>query len=442
MSHLIKIYISLSLCLIIGCSSSSSDEIVPEKEVEPEAKLTDAELIDIVQEKTFAYFWDFGHPVSGLARERSNEKPDTVTTGGSGFGIMAIVAGVERNYITRQQAVDRLIKMTDFLENKTTRYHGAWSHWLSGTTGKTIPFSPRDNGADIVETAFLVQGMLTAREYFDAETEKEQKLRATITRLWEGVEWDWFAQSGEYLLWHWSPNYHFEMNLPLRSFNETHIAYILALASPTHPIDKSVYEKGWIGNNYVRELDPTKRNDYGGPLFFTHYSYLGLTPHITDQHMSLAGYSSYFDRNKKQTLLNRQWCISNHSTYSYYGESCWGLTASDTPGGYMAHAPNNDNGTITPTAAISSIVYTPEYTLDAMRFFYEKMDEYNLFGQYGFKDAFNISKGWVAKSYLAIDQGPIVVMIENYRSGIIWDTFMKTPEIGIALDKAGLSLTK
>ena len=443
MLRLIKFYILPLFSLFIGCSNSSEEIIVPDKEEKPEVKLTNEQLMDKVEETTFSYFWDFAHPVSGLARERSNEKLDTVTTGGSGFGLMALIAGVERNYITRSQAVERLIKITDFLENKTTRYHGAWAHWINGTTGATIAFSQKDNGGDLVETSFLVQGLLSVREYFDANNPSENKLRATITRLWESVEWDWYAQSGEYLLWHWSPNYHFEMNMPLRAFNETHIAYILALASPTHPINKTVYEKGWIGNSYVRELNPTTRGDYGGPLFFTHYSYLGLSPHITDQYMTQAGYSSYFDRNKKQTLLNLQWCKSQSSKYPYYGDNCWGLTASDDPQyGYMAHAPNNDNGTITPTAALSSIVYTPEQSINAMRYFYDDLEEYNLFGKYGFKDAFNINRGWVAKSYLAIDQGPIVVMIENYRSGAIWNSFMKNPEINSALDKAGLTRTK
>lgn len=438
-----KYYLLSIIPLLFGCSSASPDDFTPEEEKTPEVKLTDEQLMDKVQEANFAYFWDFAHPVSGLSRERSNEKLDTVTTGGTGFGIMSIVVGVERNFITRQQAAKRLVKMTDFLENKTTRYHGVWSHWLSGSTGQTFAFSQKDNGGDLVETAFLIQGLLTAREYFNADNAEENKLRATITRLWEEVEWDWYAQSGEYLLWHWSPNYKFEMNMPLRAFNETQICYILALASPTHPIDKTVYEKGWVGNNYVKLLNPTSRGDYGGPLFFTHYSYLGFTPHVTDKHMALAGYASYFERHKKQTDLNREWCKSNQSKYAYYGDNCWGLTASDDPQhGYMAHAPNNDNGTITPTAALSSIVYSPEFSLKAMRFFYEDLDEINLFGKYGFKDAFNISRNWVAKSYLAIDQGPIVVMIENYRSGIIWDTFMKNPEIQTALDKAGMTKTK
>lgn len=443
MLQLFKYSFVFILPFLLSCTESSVDDYTPEGNGNTtEKKLSDEELMDKVQKETFKYFWDFAHPTSGLTRERSNEKPDTVTTGGTGFGVMAIIVGVERNYITRTEAVQRLNKMTHFLEDKAERYHGVWPHWLRGSTGKTVAFSHKDNGADLVETAFLIQGLLTVREYFDQENESEKELRETITRLWHDVEWDWFAQSGEYLLWHWSPNFHFEMNMPLRAFNETHIAYILALASPTHAINKEVYEKGWMGDNYVKELNPLNRGDFGGPLFFTHYSYLGLSPHITDKYMQTAGYASYFDRNKKQTNLNREWCKSNQSKYSYYGDKCWGLTASDNPKGYKAHAPQNDDGTITPTAALSSIVYTPEYSLKAMRFFYEEMDEYNLFGKYGFKDAFNISENWVANSYLAIDQGPIVVMIENYRTGIIWDTFMKNPEINIALEKAGLTRTK
>ncbi|PXY01259.1 beta-glucosidase [Marinifilum breve] len=442
MLYRLKIYLPLILSLLIGCSSSSSNEYLPEPEDDKNTQLSDQELLDLVSEKSFDYFWGFAHPESGMIRERSNGSIDTVTTGGTGFGVMAIIVGIERNYITREEGLNRIMKITDFLENKATRYHGAWAHWLNGSTGKTIPFSQKDNGGDLVETSFLIQGLLTAREYFNSESENEKSLRNTITRLWEEVEWDWYAPTDDHLLWHWSPNYEFEMNLPIRSFNETMITYILALASPTHGIDPIVYKNGWIGSEYIKQLDPKKRNDRGGPLFFTHYSYLGLTPHIRDEHISLAGYQSYFDRNKQHTLLNREWCINQKSKYSYYGENCWGLTASDDPFGYMAHAPGNDNGTISPTAALSSIVYTPELSIKAIRHMYYDLSNYNLFGKYGFKDAFNFHEGWIAKSYLAIDQGPIVVMIENYRSGLIWKNFMKNNEISTALEKAGLELTQ
>lgn len=404
-------------------------------------EMTDEQLLDMVQAYTFRYFWDFGHPVSGLARERNSTS--TVTSGGSGFGVMAIIVGAERGFITYDEALTRTKKIVDFLAT-VPRFKGAFSHWMNGATGAVIPFSPLDNGGDLVETSFLIQGLLTARQYYAGNSDEEVELRTKITQLWEEVNWNWYRrQVGNVLYWHWSPNNEFAINLPIRGFDETHITYLLAIASPVdaHNIPPSLYHTGWAGSGYQNNLQfygyplEVGRNK-GGPLFFSHYSYLGFDPRgIADQ------YTNYFVRNTYQTLINYAHCVDNPYNRVGYSENAWGLTASDNPDGYLAHAPDNanvDNGTITPTAALSSMPYTPTESLRALKYFYRELGE-NLWGQYGFYDAYNLGRNWFANSYLAIDQGPIICMIENYRTGLLWDLFMANPEIAPALAAVGFS---
>jgi len=403
-----------------------------------ELQLTDEKLLDLVQHQTFKYFYDFGDPVSGMARER-NSSLDTVTTGGTGFGLMTMLVGMERGFITRQEGIDRIEQIVDFLEN-ADRFHGAWPHWLSGSTGKVIPFSEKDNGADLVETAYLVQGMLSVREYLRDSNPKEVELKARIDTLWQEVEWNWFTRGGEKVLyWHWSPEYEWEMNHEIRGYNETLITYVLAASSPTFPIDSMVYHEGYARNGDIangKEYYGIKLplgEEMGGPLFFVQYSFLGLDPRNLEDR-----YANYWEQNVNQTLINRQYCIDNPKNYEGYSADCWGLTASDNQDFYSAHSPSNDLGVITPTAAISSMPYTPEYSQQAMRYFFYELGD-KLWGVYGFHDAFNMTKKWWADSYLAIDQGPIVIMIENYRSGLLWRLFMSAPEVAQGLHKLGFS---
>ena len=403
-----------------------------------ELPLTDEKLLDLVQHQTFEYFYDFAHPASGMALER-NSSGDIVTSGGSGFGLMALVLGMDRGFITRQEGTDHIEKILDFLET-CDRYHGVWPHWLNGSTGRVVPFSPKDNGADLVETSFLVQGLITVRQYLYDNIAGEKELKERIDTLWQEVEWDWFTQGGkDVLYWHWSPEFNWEMNHEIRGHNETLITYVLAASSPTYAIDSMVYHRG-----YARNGDIVNGSEYygirlplgeelGGPLFFCHYSFLGLDPrNLSDR------YANYWEQNVNHSLINRQYCIENPNNFKGYGADCWGLTASDNHLGYSAHSPTNDLGVITPSAAISSIPYTPEGSKQAIRHFYEVLGD-SLWGDYGFQDAFNQSENWWADSYLAIDQGPIVVMIENYRSGLLWDLFMSAPEVGVGLQKLGFS---
>jgi hypothetical protein len=401
-------------------------------------EITDEELLTLVQQQTFKYFWDFAHPASGMARER-NASGDLVTSGGSGFGIMAIIVGIERGFISRNEGVLHLEKIIGFLEN-ADRFHGAWSHWINGNTGKVIPFSQRDNGGDIVETSFLIQGLIAFRQYLDVDVPVEKELIDRINLLWRSVEWNWYTKSGEKVLyWHWSPNFGWEMNHPIRGYNESLITYVLAAASPTHPIDADVYHEGWARNGNIRngrefyDIRLPLGYDFGGPLFFAHYSFLGLDPrNLKDQ------YANYWEQNVNHSLINWSHSVVNPNNYVGYSEKIWGLTASDNQTGYSAHSPTNDLGVITPTAAISSIPYTPEQSMDAIRSFYYFLGD-RLWGPYGFYDAFNPTAGWYANSYLAIDQGPIVVMIENHRTGLLWSLFMTAPEVQAGLAKLGFN---
>lgn len=401
--------------------------------------LTDNQLLDTVQRRTFRYFWEFGHPVSGMARER-NSSGDLVTTGGTGFGIMAIVASVNRNFITRTEGRDRILKITNFLLNNCTRYHGAFAHWVNGATGATIPFSSNDNGADLVETAYLVNGLLTARQYFNTADAVETDLRTKINSLWNGVEWNWFRQNNQNVLyWHWSPTLNWVINNQIRGWNEALIVYVLASSSLTDSIPKVVYDNGWAGNGSIRNnntyygyslpLGPSN----GGPLFFAHYSFLGINPNGL-----MDAYGNYQTQTINHTKINYEYCKANPRGYYGYSNLCWGLTASDIPTGYGANEPNNDRGVITPTAALSSIPYTPTESMNALKFFYYKLGD-KLWGPYGFYDAFSLKDLWFANSTLAIDQGPIIVMIENYRSGLLWNLFSGVPEIKNGLRRLGFT---
>ena len=399
--------------------------------------MTDDELLDMVQEYTFRYFWDFAHPTSGLAYEYNTDSITSgqpTTSGGTGFGIMAILVGIERGFITRQQGVERIEKIVNFLEAKAEKFYGAFSHWMDGETGKVIPFSEKDDGADLVETSLLLEGLLTAKEYFDKNNAIETRVRTQIQTLWEGIQWNKFREkNASALFWHWSPNHGFGYRLKIQGWSETLITYLLAISSPTHKIPPSMYKTGWTRNGDFKNGKeyyniPLLIGDKAEPLFFTHYSFLGLDPSkIGDQYTD-----SYYEQGRNQTLINRQYCIENPNKYPNYSYQCWGLTASQTPppDNYKVHKPNSadDNGTISPTAAISSMPYTPEESLEALKYFYRSKGNL-LWGPMGFYDAFNESKKWTSDNYLAIDQGPILLMIENYRSKLLWKNFMKNSDL-------------
>ncbi|WP_406823709.1 glucoamylase family protein [Pedobacter sp. KACC 23697] len=402
------------------------------------ARISDEELLTLVQKQTFKYFWDFAHPTSGLARER-NTSGNIVTSGGSGFGIMALITGINRNFISRADGLTRIQKMVTFLKT-ADRFHGAYPHWLDGNTGKVIPFSTKDNGGDLVETSFLMAGLITARQYFNGTDVAETALRNDINTIYNGVEWNWYRKdNSSTLYWHWSPNYNWDMNLPIKGWNECLITYVMAAASPTYSIPKTVYDNGWAqngamknGNTYYGVQLPLGVAN-GGPLFFAHYSFLGINPTgLSD------AYANYEMQTRAHAQINYNYCKANPLGNYGYGENCWGLTASDIPNGYTASAPNNDVGVIAPTAALSSFPYTPTESMQALKYFYYKLGN-KTWGDYGFYDAFSLKDQWFASSTLAIDQGPIVVMIENYRTKLIWNLFMSAPEVKTGMKNLGFS---
>ena len=419
-------------------------------------KLSDEALLDTVESQTLKYFWDYAEPNSGMARERFHpdgnyprNDADIVTTGGSGFGLMAIVAGMDRGFIPRKEAVARLDKIADFLGN-TTRFHGAWPHWINGKTGETKAFGKKDDGGDIVETSFLAQGMIVVRQYLQNGNDKEKAVAKKYDELWKGIEWNWYTNNKNGIYWHWSPDYQWEMNFLIQGYNECLITYVMAASSPDHAIKPEVYHQGWArGGDITTDAEAygipliLKHNtvgDKGGPLFWAHYSYLGLDPKgLKDK------YANYWDLNVNHTTINYKYCVEDPKGFDEtYGPDSWGLSASysrnkDNSIGYAAHSPDSDRGVISPTAAVSSIPYTPEKSMRAMRHFYTDLHDL-VWGPAGFYDAFSLEgEDWVAPWYLAIDQGPQVVMIENYRSGLIWNLFMSAPEVKNGLDKLGFT---
>jgi hypothetical protein len=439
-----KIFI-LPLLILIAfyCHSQPVAEAVLPDSITPVGivkGLGDSALLDVVQRQTFRYFWDFAHPASGLARERSNKTfgygTEVVTIGGSGFGIMAIVVATNRKWITREQAAARLDKIVNFLYHADA-FHGVFPHWLDGQTGKVIRFGRKDDGGDLVETSYLFQGLLTARQYFTANTPIEKDIRNKINWMWSEIEWNWYTQGQNVLYWHWSPNNGWAMNFPIHGYNECLITYVLAASARRYPVPAAVYNEGWAQGSFCYNgktfygFKLPLGFDYGGPLFFSQYSFLGLDPKgLKDQ------YADYWEQNFNHTQINHAYCVTNPKHYKGYGEDCWGLTASDNFEGYNAHSPSDDLGVISPTAALSAFPYTPEYSMKALRHFYYDLGD-KIWGEYGFTDAFSESHNWYAKSYLAIDEGPIVVMIENYRSGLLWKLFMSCPEVQGGLTKLG-----
>lgn len=403
-------------------------------------QISDSELLDLIQKQTFKYFWDFAHPVSGLARERNNGNNEVVTTGGSGFGIMSIPIAINRSFITRAQGLARMQTIVAFLKDKAAKFHGAFPHWINGTDGSVIPFSTKDDGADLVETSYLMAGLLTARQYFNGTDNAETNLRTDINTLWDAVEWSWFRQANQNVLyWHWSPKYNWDMNHKIEGWNECLITYILAASGNKDSIPSIVYKNGFArngamvnGNSYYGYPLPLG-SAQGGPLFFSHYSFLGINPNgLTDQ------YANYQTQVVNHSKINYSYCVANpHGNYGYSNQ-CWGLTASDIPNGYTASEPNNDVSVIAPTAAISSLPYTPTESMNALKFFYYKLGD-KIFKDYGFVDAFSLQNLWYAPSALAIDQGPEIIMIENYRTQLIWNLLTSSPEIKRGMKRLGFT---
>jgi hypothetical protein len=400
------------------------------------AALPDEDLLEAVQRQTFSFFWEASHPVSGLAPDRCTAKAvpadDLVTTGGSGFGVMALIVAAERGWVKRAAAIERLGQMLKLLI-RATCYHGVFPHFMNGRTGATIPFTRKDDGGDLVETSFLMMGLLCAREFFNRDTPEESSIRGQVNYLWNDVEWNWYTRGTSVLQWHWSPNNGWSQELDIRGWNECLITYLLAASAPRYSIDPRVYHKGFaVGRHFLNgkryyDIPLPLGPNFGGPLFLSQYSFCGLDPRgLKDQ------YADYWEQNVNHVRINHAHCAMNPLHHKGYGVSCWGLTSSDGPDGYAAHSPEEDDGTISPTAALSSMPYAPKESIQALRHFLT-VHGGKIWGRFGFVDAFCESRDWYAETHLAIDQGPIVVMIENHRTGLLWKLFMNAPEIQAGL---------
>lgn len=449
---------ALALAVVfVGCSAKTEKAaeltIAQQAEQRPEQFENDSVFLDFIQKVHFNYMWEGADSTSGLAKERihlDNHYPEndqnTITIGGSGFGVAGLIVAMDRGFITREAGVERLHKIADYL-TKADRFHGVWPHWLDGPTGKVKPFGKKDNGGDLVESAFLMQALLCVRQYMDANVETEKALIDKINKLWHEMEFDWYRNGGKNVLyWHWSPEYEWEMNFPLEGYNECLMAYILGASSPTHGIPAECFHEGWARSGGIKtDVKPyglpldAKHNGaeaMGGPLFWAHYSYIGLDPRgLKDQ------YVDYWNVTRNHAMVDYKYCVENPKNFVGYGENCWGLTASYSTKGYAAHCPgDNDCGVITPTAALSSFPYTPEESMRALKYFYSKGEW--IWGKYGFYDAFSETDNWTVPRYLAIDQLTIAPMIENYRTGLLWNLFMSCPEIQAGLAKLGFTITK
>ncbi len=444
--------IFLLIMALLMTAMNGSQFALAQRQSDVAPKLSDDQLLDLVQRSTFQYFWDGAEPSSGLSRERihldgvyPNDDRNVVTSGGTGFGLMAILVAIERGFITRDEGAARISKMLRSLK-AANRFHGVWPHWLQGETGRVKPFGPKDDGGDLVETSFLAQGLICVRQYFLNGNADEQELASEADALWREIEWDWHRGPNRenVLFWHWSPKHQWNMNFRIRGYNECLITYVLAASSPTHSVPAVVYHEGWAEQGLIRK----KTSSHGvslelrhqgiksgcAPLFWAHYSFLGLDPRgLSDR------YADYWRHNQAHVQICLNYCIENPANQKGYSNNCWGLTSSYSLKGYRGHCPERDEGTIAPTAALSSFPYNPDACLNALRKFHDELGV-RLLGKYGFYDAFNLGEDWFPKRYLAIDQGPTVIMIENHRSGLLWDLFMSAPEIQAGLKKLGFTV--
>lgn len=412
----------------------------------------DDEFLTYIQRQYFRYVWDAALPHSGLSRVRMiDEEPDrdrnTITIGSSGFGIAGVIVGIQRGFVSRKAGIARLEKIVGFLE-RTDRYHGMWPHWINDSSGKTMPFAnpaSKDNGGDVVESAFLAQGLLVARQYLLQGNKKEKALAARYDKLWKEMEWSWYRKDNQDVVyWHWSPDYGWEKNFPLQGYNECLAVYLLGAASPTYPLSKDTYYKGWersgamASDTMLYGIDPIVVHNSGkgavGPIFWSAFSYVGFDPKGLKDEKGI----DYFKVCAAQARIQQAYCIANPKGFAGYGANCWGFSAGYSAKGYKAHSTKTDLGVITPSGTLAAMPFAPEAVLPALKHFYYDLGD-RLWGPYGFYDAYVASEDRVVRNYLANNQCAALPMIENYRTGSIWKLFMSAPEVGTALHTLGFT---
>ena len=403
-------------------------------------RITDEALLDTIQKATFRYFWLYSNETSGLVPDRNTANKNYCAIGATGFGIMTVPAAIERKFISREQGLARVQKIVNFLKGTISQFKGVFPHYVNGTTGAVIADGQLD-GYDVVETSFLLMGLLTARQYFDSNLAAEVQLRNDITAIYQNVDWQYFTNGQNALFWSWNPTGGW--GIKLRGWNETLISYILAASSSTHSIDKTVYEQGFAAAGAIKDgrtyyeytLPLGSAGDSGGSLYLSQFSFLGIDPRgLNDT------YANYETQTKNHALINHAYCKANPLNYYAYSDSCWGLTAGATKDGYKQMQPTNDLGYILPSASVASLPYAPEESMKAIKYFYYKLGDI-VWTEYGFTDSFSLSNYpyWVSLEVFGYDQMNMFVAIENYRSGLIWKLFTGSPEVKTGMKKLGFS---
>ena len=405
----------------------------------PRPFANDDQFLEYVQQTTFDYFWYLANPDNGLVPDRSTtSSPCSIAA--VGFGLTAIGIGIDHGWISRTQGVARVLTtLNTFLNGPqgtstsgTIGYRGWFYHFLDMNTAVRSPSSELSS----IDTALLLAGILYVKQYFDGANPDETAIRTMADTIFSRVDWNWMAQGTNVVSMGWFPPGSFIANNWV-GYNEAMILYLLGLGAATNPLPASAWNRWTSGytwaTNYGQAYVPF------APLFGHQYSHGWVDfRHVADAYMNSHD-STYFQNSRRATLAQRAYCIANPLNRVGYGSNVWGLTACDGPTGYAARGappPENDDGTIAPTAAGGSIAFAPEFSVPALRQFYTQY-RLRIWTAYGFRDAFNLGAQWYAADELGIDQGPIVIMIENHRTQRVWRLFMRNEEIRRGLQRAG-----
>ena len=460
------------LVAVAGCSTMPADS-APTDAAAAAASQDVPPVVADLERRTFDYFWELGRDDNGLVPDRWPSK-SFASIAAVGFGLTSYGVGVERGWIRRDQAIDRTLATLRFFANAP---QGDAPEGMSGHRGFFYHFLKMDTGArdarcelSTVDTTLLLGGALFAQSYFDRDDPREAEIRALAEKIYRRVEWDWAVARPPLISMGWHPESGM-IEHDWRGYNEALLVYILALASPTHPVGKDAYE-AWT-STYDETWGTFQGQEHLGfaPLFGHQYSHVWLDLRgIQDAYMRGKGID-YFENSRRAVLSQRAYAIANPMGWEGYDANVWGLTASDGPidatldykgqprifktytarGAGIRHI--FDDGTIVPTAAAASMPFAPEVVVPAIEAMHARYGRW-IYRQYGFVDAFNPSfhydvplnhgkvhagMGWVDEDYIGIDQGPIVLMIETHRSGLVWEVMRRNPHIRRGLERAGFS---
>lgn len=402
--------------------------------------INDEELLDSLQHSAFRFFWYEANPTNGLIKDRNTSwSPSSIAS--VGFGLSAICIGVDRGWVTREAAKDRVLTTLKTFWQKpqgsaasgTIGYKGFFYHFIDMNTATRTWNSELSS----IDTGLLLAGILDAQQYFVGTDSIETLIRAYADSIYRRVDWNWMRNFSPGIMMEWKPETQFGTMGYWIGYNEAMILYILALGSPTKPVPATAWQ-AWT-SGYTWETYYGYSYIPFAPLFGHQYSHCWIDfRDIRDAYMQWRGID-YFENSRRATLAQRAYCIDNPGNFAGYSDSIWGLTASDGPNGYAARGappPFNDDGTITPTAALSSIPFTPEQSLAVAHKLYNTYRS-QLWTKYGFRDAFNLNVNWWGPDVIGIDQGPIIVMIENYLTQSVWKRFMKNPYVRVGLQRSG-----